>query len=138
MTQVFLLKANTSPWTLPSDWFDAGHTINLIGAGGNGGAGTTGTSAVGSGGGGGGGHLLLTFSAGTLGTPGVSTVPFHVPAGGAGTGTANGTIWLSINGSTGYYGICGSGGNASGVTAGASSGTGSLNGSASTITYTSS
>ena len=56
MPIVFLTSASTSPWSRPSDWNDVGHTVELVGAGGQSGAAIDwSTSGRGGAGGGGGG-----------------------------------------------------------------------------------
>lgn len=89
MTQVFLTSANASPFAKPADWQDSGHTVELIGAGGNGGSpGNAGAANAGVGGTGG-GYLKLTFSSGAMG----STTAFKVGA----KGSANGTVGKDTN-----------------------------------------
>ncbi len=66
-TTVFLTSASSANWPKPSDWTDAGHTVEMISAGGKGGDGTTGTSRVNGTGGGGGVYVKLTYSSGALG-----------------------------------------------------------------------
>src|SRR5215471_3612351 len=97
MPQVFLTKASSSPWTVPSD-FGSFVSIDTIGAGGSGGCRSATGSTSASGGGGGGWSRCLGSDLTGLGTivPGVTTFPFIVGSGGAGktsTGTGqNGAV----------------------------------------------
>src|SRR3974390_884334 len=96
MGTTLLTHASTSPWTWPTGRTVAGHTIQLLGCGGNGAAGTAGTSGRGGGGGGGGGFYKGTYSSGTI-TPGTTTIAFVIPAGGG----AAATVWqTATNGQT--------------------------------------
>src|SRR6516225_9470568 len=112
MTQVFLTNASTSPWLFPASGIVAGHTVEMLGAGGQGAAGTTGASGNGGGGGGGGTYSQFVYQSGAV-IPGATTIPFGVPAG----GSAVSPSWGSATVSNCY--TTGSGGNASGVTGGA-------------------
>jgi hypothetical protein len=91
MTQVFLLKATSSPWAVPANFTVAGHTVEMVGNGGNTGIpAVQGTSSRGVGGGGGGAYIKLLYSSGTI-TPGTTTIPFAI--GGPGTGSDPTTFW---------------------------------------------
>jgi hypothetical protein len=126
MAQTFLTNASTSPFTFPASYFVSGHTVELIGPGGRGGAGTTGTSGIGGAGGGGGGYYKGTYASGAI-TPGTTTIPFVIPAGGA----AASTVWqTATNGQT-----AGGGGNGSTTVAGAAGAAG-VNVGSPTIVYT--
>src|SRR4029453_6891406 len=85
MTQVFLTSASTSPWSKPGDWADAGHTVELVGAGGDGGVGSTGGGARPGASGGGGAYLQCTYSSGALG----ATTPFKISADNTSTSDAD-------------------------------------------------
>src|SRR3974390_3866133 len=86
MAQTFLTNASSSPWTFPAAYTVAGHTIEVVGCGGDGGLGTTGTTGTAGGGGGGGGYYKGTYSSGTI-TPGTTTIAFVCPAGGGAAAT---------------------------------------------------
>ena len=131
MTQVFLTSASTSPWTRPGDWADPGHTIDLVGCGGNGANGTVASAASGSGGGGG-GYLKLTFSSGNLG----ATTAFAVKASNASTADQNtsATFWEGTTTTNTYEAQCGNAG--LNTATNAAGGTGVTNGSPSPVTYT--
>ena len=131
MTQVFLTTSDTSPWTRPADWVDAGHIVELLGAGGQGGAGSTGTSYIGGGGGGGGAYTKLVWSAAAL----PSTVPFKIGVGNVGNAAGNATTWLSATGGAGNSLYSGSGGNSTASAAGAAGVANSVIGSP-VVTYT--
>ncbi len=86
-TVVFLTTADTSPWTVPSDWNNASNSVRTIGAGGGGAHSTV--AQVGSGGGGGGWSEITNLTLTPLGS-----VQFQVGVGGPGgvsTGAPNGT-----------------------------------------------
>src|SRR5262245_34636748 len=110
MTVVFLTSGSTSPWDRPSNWDDAGHTVNLVGAGGRGGPAVTGSNNRSGDGGSGGGHVLLTYSSGAL----ASTTAFRVTADNSSLTdhtTASATCWLNSSFSNTYYveaGVAGS------------------------------
>ena len=131
MTQVFLTTSDTSPWTRPADWADAGHIVELLGAGGQGGAGSTGTGYIGGGGGGGGAYTKLIWSAAAL----PSTVPFKIGVGSVGNAAGNATTWLSATGGAGNSLYSGSGGNSTASAAGAAGVANSAIGSP-VVTYT--
>ncbi len=76
MTQIFKTSADASPFNLPGDWTDTGHTVELVGSGGQGGSGNSGTSWLPGSGGGGGAYGKLTYSSGILG----STTAFAIAA----------------------------------------------------------
>lgn len=134
MTEVFLVNANASPWNRPGDWVDAGHTVELIGCGGNGGAGKQGVGPFGGSGGGGGGYYGLVYSSGTLG----ATTPFAVAAAGAATSTSSkdtgATFWEATGTTNSYEAQAGLAGQVGGgFTA---SGSGVTNGTPSPVLYT--
>jgi hypothetical protein len=150
--QVFLTKANTSPWTVPSD-FASLVSVETLPGGGSGGA-CRGGSGVSAAGGGGGEYrkstgAQLSGNIGNGGTPwtgwvpGTTTVPFVVGAGGtsvavsastAVTGNNGGdTAWggttlASISSTTGVGSGGGKGGGAatSGGCSGGAAGTGGV------------
>lgn len=119
MTQVFLISSSSSPWSKPSDWTDAGHTVELVGAGGQGPV----PGSRGSGGGAGGAYMKLTRSSGTLG----ATTAFQIKSNITNTSynVADSTIWQGTNATntheakSGLAGLAISGGTgAAGVTNG--------------------
>ncbi len=109
MTQVFLTTASSSPWSVPGDFDPAGHTVELLGAGGNGATGTTGANPRGGGGGSAGGYGLFTYASGSVG----ASIDFLVGAGGAQTGA----VWQQTSQVTDSLNAY-SGNNASGSTGG--------------------
>ena len=134
MTVVFITSSGTSPWNKPGDWTDAGHTVELVGCGGQSGAGSTGTSGRGGGGGAGGGYTLLTYSSGAMG----SSTPFACKSNAtAGSGSASFTTFWEDTGATNAYE--GQNGGQGSTTSAGSGGQGNITvGTPSPITYTSS
>ena len=136
MTVVFLTNASTSPWTRPGNWTDAGHTLNMVGCGGQGGPTLTGTGYRSGSGGGGGGHALFTYSSGAL----AATVDFFVGINNTTTGrTASATKWGSASSTVvtnAYYIECGAVGINAGAGGGAGIGTTTINGTPTTPVYT--
>jgi len=82
----YLTTADTSPWTVPSDWTTT-NTIEIVGGGGSGGAGSSG-GAGGSGSGGGGGGGYATIANQSLS----STVSYSIGIGG--NAGAGGDSWF--------------------------------------------
>jgi hypothetical protein len=128
MTTVFITSAATSPWSLPGDWVNAGHQVELIGCGGNGNGGGTGANSSGSAGGGGGAYYKLTAPSGTLG----GTTPFAVKANNTvNSNDTNATFWEGTTTTNTYEARCGTSASQT-VTAAA----GVTNGTPSPVTYT--
>lgn len=134
MTVILLTSASSAPWTVPNDWVDAGHTVNLVGSGGNGFAGTTGTSGLGGAGGGGGGFTLLTYSSGNFLTG--QTYGFQCKGGNATNDfTTNAACWEAFTSTNSYYSATGLPGT-SNVGNGLGGSGGNQNGSPIPVTYT--
>ena len=109
MTVVFLTNASTSPWTRPADWTDAGHTLNLVGAGGIGGVAATGTSYRSGGGGGGGAHALLTYTSGALASTTAFFIGINIPTNVFLDGATKWGISTGTGVTNSYYAQCGGG-----------------------------
>lgn len=119
MSVVFLTSASVSPWSLPGDWQDAGHTVELVGAGGQGFQSTTGTSYVGGSGGAGGGYTKLSASAANWTT----SIAFAVSAQStSATRTTNATYWENTTNTNSYYAEAGAGAAAAGASNAAQTG----------------
>src|SRR5215469_11040701 len=107
MTQRFLTSASGTSFSRPGDWTDAGHTVELVGAGGNGGNGGTGTSTQCGSGGAGGGYYKLTYSSGALG----ASTSFTCGAAGSGSSTSShdtaATFWEGTTTTNTYEGQAG-------------------------------
>lgn len=133
MTVVFLTSASSSPWDRPGDFTDAGHTVEMVGCGGNGGAGGRGANTPASRGGSGGGYLGLSNPSGTLG----ATTPFAVKASNATNldFDTNATFWEGTTTTNTYEAECGSAGTATVGNSLISGGAGVTNGSPSPVTY---
>jgi len=132
-TVVVFLTSGTS-YSRPSDWTDAGHTVELIGCGGVGGAGLTGSGNFCGCGGGGGAYLKLTYSSGALG----SSTSYGVKTTNSSTtdNDTNATFWLGTTTTNTYEAQCGQGNIGSNAGVATNNATGKTNGTPSPVTYT--